>query len=60
MSNNTDDTGPKSNLPSRCKNCGASLEADEWYPIESAVPDSGDPQVFVFCDETCYEEWTAK
>jgi hypothetical protein len=58
MQNDNHEAGTRSNLPSRCKNCKAPLEADEWHPTESVIPDEEDPEVFVFCDESCHGEWS--
>jgi len=44
-------------LPSRCANCGAPLEPDEWHPTETIVDDEEVQKLLVFCDEECHSGW---
>jgi len=46
-------------LPARCKNCGASVDPSEWHPTEG-VTHEDETEILLFCDEDCHDEWTAE
>lgn len=57
MSNNQHRGGGNEELPTVCSTCGSVVDPSEWHPTRTIPDAEGDPQLHVFCDEDCLDEW---
>lgn len=46
-------------LPSVCSACKSVVDQDNWHPTRTTQTDSGEPQLHIFCDEQCRNDWLA-
>ena len=47
-----------SELPSVCSTCGTVVDQTEWHPTRTKTADEDEPEIHVFCDGECLEDWT--
>lgn len=43
-----------------CDYCGGSFEYDVSYPVVTCRDESGDVELYSFCDEECQQAWEAE
>jgi hypothetical protein len=40
-----------------CANCGTPIETNDWHPVYTEYPHDNEFRLYLFCDETCRDEW---
>ncbi|MXR20001.1 DUF7576 family protein [Halobacterium bonnevillei] len=44
----------------RCQTCGSRIDPAEWHPVTTATDDDGAFQLYSFCSNECWNDWTAE
>lgn len=57
MENDNQNNGIYEKLPTVCSACGSVVDSSEWQLTRTAQDEDGTPQLHVFCDEQCLDQW---